>query len=73
MCSIQNMDDWGPFAPGLRCGSLTFTLLFQEVVMGIIPAACTLLLALVRIVFLVRQPTTTNRTVGYGLKLVSDV
>lgn len=41
--------------------------------MGITPAACTLLLALVRIVFLVRRPNTTRRSVGYGLKLVSDV
>lgn len=71
MCSIQHMDVWGPFAPGQRCGSLTFTLLFQEVAMGIAPAACTLLLAVPRVAFLARQSSTTSRTVGYGLKLVS--
>ncbi|KUI53705.1 ABC transporter C family member 3 [Cytospora mali] len=69
MCSIRSMDDWGPFAHSLHCGNLSFTLLFQEIAMAIPPASCALLLALLRIAFLVRQPTTTQRTVWYSLKL----
>lgn len=67
------MDGWGPFALGPHCGSLTFTLLFQEVVMGIMPASCALLLALVRIKSLFRRPSATERSVGYGVKLVGLV
>lgn len=73
MCSILDMDDWGPFTTNFHCEHLSFTLLFEEVVMAITPAACALVIALVRMAFLVREKTKTDRTILYALKLVSAI
>ena len=70
-CSIQAENVWGPQVHG--CGTdFDLTLLFQEVVLFIVPLRIDILLALWRISHLARRQINIASPWLHGLKLVSQ-
>ncbi len=71
MCSIGDVDGWGPFTPNTAdCGHLSFTLLFEETLFSTLPSACWLLLVIHRIFVLSKEHVKVERTRLRIVKLV---
>jgi hypothetical protein len=51
-CSIEDMNSWAVFSKTTGCGSQTFTLLFSEVIMVLLPLCIALIAAAVRLTYL---------------------
>ncbi|KAF3763943.1 putative ATP-binding cassette transporter [Cryphonectria parasitica EP155] len=63
MCTIGDVDDWGPFIQdAARCEHLSFTLLFEEALMGLLPSTCAFLLAVYRLMVLAKEDIKAQRT-----------
>lgn len=51
-CSIEDMNRWAVFSDTTGCGSQTFTLLFSEVIMALLPLCIALIATAIRLTYI---------------------
>ncbi|KAJ4859436.1 ABC transporter domain-containing protein [Trichoderma breve] len=67
--ACANDDAFGPAVEGCR-GNFDFTVAFEKIILSILPSACLVILAALRLVSLSRQPHTTANILLRNVKVV---
>lgn len=71
MCSITDMNSWSVFSNSPECGTQTFTLLFAESIMTLLPTCLALILGALRLIQLRKGSYKARRERLYGSKMVT--
>lgn len=69
-CSIEDMNNWAVFSDTTGCGTQTFTLLFSEVIMALLPLCIALIATAIRLTYLRTASQKARREWLWTLKIV---
>lgn len=73
MCSITDMNSWTVFSNSPKCGTQTFTLLFTESIMTVLPTCLALIVGVLRLLQLRKRSYKARRERLYGWKMVVPI